>query len=734
MPHVELLAPAGNYDAFLGAINAGADAVYLAGNRFGARAYAENFSEEEICRAIRLAHFYGKKIYLTVNTLVKENELDGLVDYLAPFCAAGLDAVIVQDFGVLRFLHRHFPKLALHASTQMTLTGVLGASLIKEEGVCRIVPARELSLAEIRELKEKTQLELECFIHGAMCYCYSGQCLFSSILGGRSGNRGRCAQPCRLPYQIEYADGKKSAACYPLSLKDMCTLSILPKLIAAGIDSFKIEGRMKRPEYAAGVTALYRKYIDRFADNPEAYQVDSEDLEQLKNLYIRSEIQTGYYDRHNGREMITLQKPSYLGSEKGLLDRLREKYIHEPNQTPVSMYAVLRSGSRMELTIRGAQGEVSVSGEIVMPAQRAPLTDQELQKQLSKTGASLIYAAKVTIEMTGECFLPVKSINDLRRKAVRAYEDMVIQKMGFPVPEESAEYSSTDHNSGYAPKEVPKKHTAPTSLARDVLVSAMEQLRTALKHKPRRIYIESDLYLSATVQIRELIGIGTQQCFLALPHILRKRDETYLCRMTELLERDELIQGFLVRNLEATAYLSGLLGKASEKKIVTDAGLYGMNREALSFLGSYADEATLPYELNAGECRILSNAAKSQSLPLSLIAYSRIPMMITANCIRQTDGLCVLKDPSKRETPVYLSDRKQARFSVCTNCKHCYNIIYNSIPYSLHRKEKDIAKVAPAALRYDFVLETSEEMDAILTGKVFPFEEYTTGHFQRGVE
>lgn len=734
MPHVELLAPAGSYDAFLGAMNAGADAVYLAGNRFGARAYAENFSEEEICRAIRLAHFHGKKIYLTVNTLVKENELDGLKDYLSPLCDAGLDAVIVQDFGVLRFLHQHFPKLALHASTQMTLTGALGASLIKEEGVCRIVPARELSLTEIRELKEKTQLELECFIHGAMCYCYSGQCLFSSILGGRSGNRGRCAQPCRLPYQIEYANGKKSAECYPLSLKDMCTLSILPELIAAGIDSFKIEGRMKRPEYAAGVTALYRKYIDRFSDNPEAYQVEQKDLEQLKNLYIRSEIQTGYYDRHNGREMITMQKPSYLGSDEELLGRLREKYIHEPFKTPVSMRVLLNPGSRMKLTIHGEQGEISVLGEVVMSAQRAPLTEQELQKQLSKTGAALIRASEITIEQTGDCFLPVKSINALRREAVRAYEDMVIKKMGFPVPENNTEDGSTDHNAAYVPEKVQKNRIDSIAPARDVLVATLEQLRTAIRHKPRRIYIESDLYLSAAGQIRELTRSQTQKCFLALPHILRKRDEVYLCRLAKLLEEDALVHGFLVRNLEAAAYLSGLFGKESEKKIVTDAGLYGMNREALSFLSSYADEATLPYELNAGECRRLSTAARSLSLPLSLIAYSRIPMMITANCIRQTDGRCILKNPSDRETPVYLSDRKQARLPVCTNCKHCYNIIYNSIPYSLHRKEKDIARIAPAALRYDFVMETPKEMDAILTGEVFPFKEYTTGHFQRGVE
>lgn len=303
--NVELLAPAGNYEAFLGALNAGADAVYLGGERFGARAYADNFDEEQILRALHVAHFYGKKIYLTVNTLLKERELAELSAYLSPFYEAGLDGVIVQDFGVFCHIREQFPGLPLHVSTQMAVTGARGAAFLKEQGAVRIVPARELSLDEIRDLKE-TGVEVECFIHGAMCYCYSGQCLFSSILGGRSGNRGRCAQPCRLPYEMYDGAERFLMKGYPLSLKDMCTLEYLPKLLSAGIDSFKIEGRMKRPEYAAGVTAIYRKYIDRYyREGAERYQVDSADMDRLRGLYIRSEIQTGYYERHNGKEMIT---------------------------------------------------------------------------------------------------------------------------------------------------------------------------------------------------------------------------------------------------------------------------------------------------------------------------------------------------------------------------------------------------------------------------------------------
>ena len=281
---VELLAPAGNVEAFYGAIHAGADAIYLGGSRFGARAYADNFSEEELVSCIRYAHLFRRKVYLTVNTLVKESEMSGLYEYLLPYYKAGLDGAIIQDMGVFAYLREHFPGMELHGSTQMTITGEYGAAFLKEQGACRVVPARELSLAEIRRIKEVTGLEIECFIHGAMCYCYSGQCLFSSILGGRSGNRGRCAQPCRLPYTT----GKHPKECYPLSLKDMCTIEYIPELMEAGIDSFKIEGRMKKPEYAAGVTAVYRKYIDKHYEDPKApLNISKADMHTLSCLYIR---------------------------------------------------------------------------------------------------------------------------------------------------------------------------------------------------------------------------------------------------------------------------------------------------------------------------------------------------------------------------------------------------------------------------------------------------------------
>ena len=353
---VELLAPAGSPEGFYGALRAGADAIYLGGRRYGARAYAENFTEEELVACIRYARLFGVKVNLTVNTLLKEQELRELPEYLEPFCQAGLDAVIVQDLGVLQVIREHFPNLEIHASTQMTLCSRYGAELLRQMGVSRIVPARELSLEELTEIKKQTGIELETFIHGAMCYCYSGQCLFSSILGGRSGNRGRCAQPCRLPYAVhtDEEDGRKGGTVkYPLSLKDMCTIDCLPALIEAGIDSFKIEGRMKRAEYAAGVTAVYRKYIDRYYSLREklgakeaacAYRVLEEDRRLLSALYIRSEVHDGYYRKRNGKEMVTLDSPAYSDTDEALLADIRRKYLEERPALPVQVSASFMTG------------------------------------------------------------------------------------------------------------------------------------------------------------------------------------------------------------------------------------------------------------------------------------------------------------------------------------------------------------------------------------------------------
>ena len=314
----ELLSPAGSLDICKAVINAGADAVYLGGDKFGARAFAKNFTQSDIREALDFAHLRGKKIFLTVNTLLKNKEIETeLFTYLKPLYEYGLDAVIVQDYGVFQFIYRNFPGLALHASTQMSVANVAGAKFLMDHGAERIVTARELSSAEIRRIYDETGVEIESFIHGALCYCYSGQCLMSSMLGGRSGNRGRCAQPCRLAYQVTDDRGnvlhKKEK--YPLSPKDLCTIELLPELCESGIYSFKIEGRMKKLEYAAGVTSIYRKYLDLYEESPEDYKVEAADMERLLCLGNRNGFTKGYYEMRNGRSMMTLTDSSHSSND-----------------------------------------------------------------------------------------------------------------------------------------------------------------------------------------------------------------------------------------------------------------------------------------------------------------------------------------------------------------------------------------------------------------------------------
>ncbi len=320
---IEILAPAGSYESMRAAMNAGCDAVYIGGGSFGARAYANNLDEETLLRAIDEAHIRNKKLYLTVNTLLKEEELtEQLYRYLERYYLEGLDAVIVQDPGVMHFIHRNFPDLPIHASTQTTIMMAQGANLLKDQGATRLVTARELSLKEIRAIRENTELEIETFVHGALCYCYSGQCLMSSMLGGRSGNRGRCAQPCRMPYQF-YSEGSRSSSDrerYLLSPKDIHTLSLIPELVEAGIDSFKIEGRMKRPEYAAGVAGIYRKctdlYLEHGSERYQAYLKSSEyekDIHDLLDLYNRGGFSEGYGKSYHGKQMMSLARPNHSG-------------------------------------------------------------------------------------------------------------------------------------------------------------------------------------------------------------------------------------------------------------------------------------------------------------------------------------------------------------------------------------------------------------------------------------
>lgn len=728
MKKVELLAPAGNFQALKGAIKAGADAVYLGGGAYGARAYADNFTQEELCAGIHFAHVFGKKVYLTVNTLVKERELDGLYDFLQPLYEKGLDGAIIQDLGVLRYVRKHFPQLPLHASTQMTLTGSGGAALVQQEGITRIVPARELSLEEIQKIKRETGVEIEAFIHGAMCYCYSGQCLLSSMLGGRSGNRGRCAQPCRLPYE-----GMGKAQCYPLSMRDMCTLELLPRLMKAGIDSFKIEGRMKKPAYAAGVTAIYRKYMDLYEKSPENYQVSKEDMDLLRELYIRSEIGDGYYKRHNGKEMISIHSPAYLETPREVLEEIQRKYLADEPFIKGDGEIALIPEQKAVLVLRADKVSVSVEGDVVQKALKQPLSPEKIAEQIKKTGNSLVKVEQVKVFTPEPVFLPVSALNQLRRNAVTALEKAIIHKnhldyLGrISVPRQEKIKSKGARQADTILKTAKDLH---------VLVQTRAQLEAALSILPGRIYLdysflERENHEKLKFLASDLKEKGTALYF-ASPYIVRDKDYVYLRKLEEAL-KDGIAEGILVRNLETFHFFAG---DGLSHRLIPDANLYVWNREALQFWEERTQEFFLPLECNQYEWEELLAACPERKIQASAIVYGRLPMMITANCLKKTLGTC-----SRTPGMLTLKDRYGKDFPVYTDCLCCYNVIYNSVPLSLHR-------LFPGGVsgihhfRLDFTVESGGETQRLLTyfsslmeeyREPF-YKEYTTGHYKRGVE
>lgn len=744
------MAPAGNYEGFLGAVHAGADAVYLGGEKFGARAYADNFTGEEICQAIFYAHLFGRKVYLTVNTLLKDAELAELPAYLEPFYEAGLDGVIVQDIGAFLLIRDTFPGLKLHVSTQMTVTGSFAAKKLKEMGAARIVPARELSLKEIEKIKKDTGLELETFIHGAMCYCYSGQCLFSSILGGRSGNRGRCAQPCRLPYRT-MENGQQKKETYPLSLKDLCSISFLPKLIAAGIDSFKIEGRMKKPEYAAGVTAIYRKYIDLYYEKgAAAYSVEQEDLARLSALYVRSETQDGYYFKRNGADMVTLSSPSYNGSDESVLASVRKQYLSSPLKKNIKMDAVFQTGEKAALTLSGVGEEadtaVTVYGGMVDKANKQPITAENIKISLQKLGNTFFTAEESDIHvlLSADAFYPLKEINVLRRQGVDALmQAFCAGQARVPKPEEEREKRAVIEESGrkmyqsgflgQTVKETPFR----------VGVATREQL-TAVLHAafPMEIlYLESDMEgLTAALvkRIRETLVQNRQKTllFIALPYIIRESDMPLLSGMLPVLEEAD---GVLLRNMEALGWLEEQHYKGRRR---TDAGVYCFNRMSLQYFLERTEGCCIPYELNRKECKNLLAGVDTDRMEKAV--YGRIPLMVTANCVAKTCGQC-RKYAGEAENGqgriFWMKDRYQKAFPVVLHCRYCYNLIYNTVPLSLHDMVAEEKTKTP--VRLSFTIETAAETEKVLhffanvhkgIAEKPPYAEYTLGHEKRGVE
>ena len=711
---VEILAPAGSMECLRAAVAAGADAIYLGGTKFGARAYAQNLSEEDLVQAIEYVHIHGRKIYMTVNTLLKDRELNELYAYLLPYYKAGLDGVIVQDIGAVKFIGEYFPEMPVHASTQMTITNTLGADFLKRYGITRVVPARELSLKEIRDMKKQTGLEMECFVHGALCYCYSGQCLLSSMIGGRSGNRGQCAQPCRLPYQTE---GKKPADL--MSLKDLCTIDILPELIDAGIDSFKIEGRMKQPEYVYTVVKMYRKYADQYlklqkeGKGKSSYHVSEADKRELLATYQRRGYCEGYYYQHNGKDMVSLKRP-----KNGRDGSAEEKPWQDIKvQEKINGILTLSVGNRAKLTVSYGNITVECTGQEVQEAQKQPLDPKRIEKQMRKTGNTEFVFERLKIHTEGNVFLPMQALNELRREGI----EELTEQIQMQYRREEAGCGMKTATAGF---DSDADGVTETAGKKECCISASvqnkAQLDTAVNSKIRYIYLEED------VEFEREDGV---QYFLAMPYIFRENTiKRYEKMYTEI---EKKYDGILIRNWESYAWLKR---HEYQKEIRSDYNLYIFNRktkEELRRLGIARGTASV--ELNDRE---LARIGIEEQV---FIAYGYQPVMISAGCIQKTSASC-----DGKGGVLSISDRYQKKFAVRRYCRDCYNVMYNSAPLFLADKAEEVHALAPAELRLDFTTESSGQVKEICHAYTLAFEkgckteppmqDYTRGHFKRGVK
>lgn len=699
----ELLAPAGSLEILKGVIESGADAVYVGGSMFGARAYANNFTEEELLEAIDFAHLRGVKVYLTVNTLIKNSEFSKLYDYLLVYYKRGLDAVIVQDIGVVKAIHEYFPSMEIHTSTQMTVTGADGVRFLSQFGVTRVVMAREVSLAEMKRIHEETGMELEAFVHGALCYSYSGQCLFSSILGGRSGNRGRCAQPCRLPYTVE---GKKDE--YILSLKDMCGIKALDKLHDAGVYSLKIEGRMKQLEYACGVVKYYRSYID--SKKP----VSDADYDRIKALGNRCGFTDRYYFDHNGSDMVTYVKPNFVSNAA--------EPSPEKRKLSIEGELVLREGEPGSLTVKRGDVTYKASIEPVSAALKAPLDKKAAIDRINKTGDTDFEFSHIKAQIGENVFVPNGALNKLRRDAISGLCDKLLKKYY----RNDARYADMSKLTAL-PEHVVKSDAAHDEAINDytTICSCMTraQLDTLIGYECFDVfYLDFDMYERKTLiqQFADDVQSLTKRnkkVYLMLPTIFRADSSDYFVSIAKELDKVSF-KGFVVKNYEELYLTENLF---TGKKVILDHNMYTFNDVSKSaFFEHGVSGDTVPLELNSREIMHRNNIGSQ------MIVYGYYPLMTTANCVHKNTKGC-----DKKQKLIYLKDRYNKSFAVCNNCKECYNTIYNSLPTMLTKNIGKLKEAGIRSFRYSFTIETPKQIKAVMDDKV---AEYTNGHYKRGVE
>ena len=727
---VEILAPAGSFECLEAAMSAGADAVYVGGDQFSARAYAHNFDQDELIRAIDYVHLLGRKLYLTVNILLKESEMQPCLDWLLPLYEQGLDAVIVQDLGLCKALRENFPDLPVHASTQMSIASYAGMKLLKDYGIKRVIPARELSLDEIEKLTSSGEMEIEAFVHGAMCYAYSGKCLFSSFLGNRSGNRGRCAQPCRLSYRNE----GDHDSCYWLSMQDLSMITRIPELIRAGVVSFKIEGRMKSADYVYTVTSLYRKYTDLYlkqSENDSASDpvVSQKDLNLLAS-YSRTLTGSGYYDRRNGPSMITKNDPSFRAGSKE--NKSPSRFVVPP--VPVSASVLIREGVPARLSYSAGNAKITVSSRMpVQEALKAPLRYEDVTDRLSRTDRDPFCISWSHTEIEEKSFLPVGELNQMRRFALKSLKDELLLAYKRKASLNACERAREAVEGDMCSKEDRGVH---------VLVSNHDQFEAVIHNTHiTEISVESS-WLHDPNQLDSLIRMAhrsdrPKKLTVALPHMVRFDGQTDFVPEVfdkEWIEYLNRTDGVLIRSIDEAAYMkeNGLT-----VPMKADFLLYAFNSASVRFLAENGiDGCCYPLELHHKDIRdteyeIMRDVSLS-SFEREVLVYGFVPRMISAQCIKKNSLGCAHSSGFSTMT-----DRKGEKFRVQNRCDSCYNILYNSVPVSLHTRLAALKQLNGTGYRFDFTTESPDlvrEVLGLFTGECETCSyRYTKGHWDKGI-
>ncbi len=693
----ELLAPAGSPEAVRAAVANGAGAVYLGFGDFNARRMAKNFTEQELFDACDFCHKRGVKVYVTLNTLVTDRELNEVERICRTINRAGVDAVIVADLGVARLVREVAPELPLHASTQMTVHDLGGVMHLHSCGFSRVVLSRELNGAEIAYICKNSPIEIEIFVHGALCMCYSGQCEMSAVIGSRSGNRGLCAQPCRLPYTLD----ESMHGTYPLSLKDLCLADYLNELSDMGVASLKIEGRMKRPEYVAIVTGIYSKLLrERRAPTPS-------ERDALSQAFSRDGFTDGYFTGNIGASMFGVRGKG-TDAPEALFASARETYANVPIPVKgVNFYCVIQEGRPSLLAAEDECGNRFIAkGPVPERAINRPLTEETVHEQISKTGGTRFGADSVKIILGENLSLPKSALNALRRECLDGLEAAYTQELARP---------EGKFNVGF--KLINRKEPPVTTVS----VLSMSQISDAmLERDPAILYIPLTEAVSDEARLRSICG-RVSVC-VSFPRIIKDSEQEEISRMAEIARGC----GAEFASVGNIGHIS--LAEALGFRVRADFGINIFNSHALREVRrAGAVSALLSPELTFPQMRDISKVIDTE-----IFAYGRLPLMITENCVvRTTTGACVCKNNHA------LSDRTGAAFPLIPEFGH-RNVILNSQKLFLADKKNDWKNLGITYSRLSFTKENAREavsvMDAYSGLGEYKPSSYTRGLYYRGVE